>query len=365
MRITIITVSYNSAGTIEKTIQSVIAQKFHDVEYIIVDGGSTDHTAEIIRKYKDNISVYISEPDQGIYDAMNKGLGRATGEIVAFLNSDDWYLPNILSRVEQYFNNNRADIVSGGIYVCRDEECMKAPHRRMVDENVFFDIVCPQPAMFVKRELYAQLGKFDTSYEIAADTKWIMDAYVKGSHILCVDDYFTCFRDGGVSSLRKLEAWKEQYRAAITCIKENHLTELEQKADAFYQKKIREAETEKRVEIVLAQRPGQVKSLFQFPGGCYIWGTGVRGKRCKDIFERSGIPIAAFIDSYRTQEQIGQYRVIAPAEIEGERHICITPGNYEKEILTQLMEMGIEANQVFTYTDMLETIGTLCADDYK
>lgn len=365
MKITIITVSYNSVATIEKTIQSVIAQKFHDVEYIIVDGGSTDHTAEIIRKYKDNISVYISEPDQGIYDAMNKGLGRATGEIVAFLNSDDWYLPNILDRVESYFKSYPVDIVSGGIYVCSNGECMKAPHSKLTGENIFFDIVCPHPAMFVKRELFERLGKFDTSYEIAADTKWVMNAYAGGSRILCVDEYFTCFRDGGVSSVRKLDAWKEQYRAALTCAQENQLTELEQKVNAYYQEKIREAETEKKVETALAEKAGQVKSMFESSAGYYIWGTGVRGERCREIFEKLELRITAFIDSYRTRERVGKYQVIMPEEIDRENYVCITPKNYEKEIKGQLRNMGIDENQVFTYTDMLETIGTLCADDYK
>ena len=93
MKITIITVCYNSAPTIETAMRSVMSQKYHDVQYIIVDGGSTDGTLHIIEKYVKHISLCISEPDGGIYDAMNKGLRYATGEIVAFLNSDDCYLP--------------------------------------------------------------------------------------------------------------------------------------------------------------------------------------------------------------------------------------------------------------------------------
>lgn len=356
MKITIITVSYNSAGTIEKTIQSVIAQKFHDLEYIVIDGGSMDGTMEVVRKYKDDISVYISEPDQGIYDAMNKGLSRASGDVVAFLNSDDWYLPNVLDRVEGYFGSDSVDIVSGGIYVCRGGECVKAPRSKLMGENIFFDIVCPHPALFVKRKLFDLLGNFDTSYEIAADTKWIMNAYAGGNRILCVDDYFTCFRDGGVSSVRKLAAWKEQYRAALTCVQENQLTELEQKVDAYYQEKIREAETEKRAETALAEKPEQVKAMFESSAGYYIWGTGVRGERCREIFEKLELRITAFIDSYRTRERVGKYQVITPEEMDRESYICITPKNCEKEIMGQLKDMGIDQNRFFTYSSMLEEI---------
>lgn len=93
MKVSVITVCYNSANTIEKTIKSVISQDYGDIEYIIIDGGSNDGTLDIIDKYKDKISILISEPDKGIYDAMNKGIRIASGEIVGMINSDDWYGP--------------------------------------------------------------------------------------------------------------------------------------------------------------------------------------------------------------------------------------------------------------------------------
>ncbi len=94
MKISVITVCYNSEATVEQTIQSVLAQSHTDIEYIVVDGASTDRTLEIINKYKDQISVVISEKDKGIYDAMNKGLARVTGDVVGILNSDDLYKNN-------------------------------------------------------------------------------------------------------------------------------------------------------------------------------------------------------------------------------------------------------------------------------
>lgn len=125
MRISIITVSYNSAGTIERTIKSVIQQDYGDVEYIVIDGGSTDGTVDVIRKYEKKIFFWLSEPDEGIYDAMNKGIRRATGEIIAFLNSDDWYQKNILSEVAEQFQDNNTQIVCGDVYYHQERKHYK------------------------------------------------------------------------------------------------------------------------------------------------------------------------------------------------------------------------------------------------
>ena len=97
MKVSIITVCYNSAKTIEHTIKSVAGQDYGNIEYIIIDGGSTDGTLDIIDRYKDKISVLVSEPDEGIYDAMNKGISIASGELIGMINSDDWYGPYTVS----------------------------------------------------------------------------------------------------------------------------------------------------------------------------------------------------------------------------------------------------------------------------
>ena len=107
MKISIITVSYNSAQTIEDTIKSVLAQNFQELEYIIIDGGSKDNTMEIVNKYQDKITKIISEPDKGIYDAMNKGIQLATGDLVGILNSDDFYFDNsVLNTVATCFQKD-------------------------------------------------------------------------------------------------------------------------------------------------------------------------------------------------------------------------------------------------------------------
>lgn len=125
LKISIITVCLNSVKTIEQTIRSVIMQDYDNLEYIIIDGGSTDGTMDIIRKYENYFSYWISEPDNGIYDAMNKSLKVCTGDVVAFLNSDDWYDNNVLKRVNSYFEENDVDIVSGKTYTVYGEVIKK------------------------------------------------------------------------------------------------------------------------------------------------------------------------------------------------------------------------------------------------
>lgn len=172
MKISIITVCYNSAATLEETIQSVIAQQNADVEYIVIDGASKDQTPAIIEKYRSHIAHYISEPDKGIYDAMNKGLKLATGEVIGILNSDDLYKNNtVLSNVIQAFDSNTECI-------CTDVEIFSG-----TSQNVIRYYSCtrwkpwmfrlghqpPHPGFFVRKSCYEKYGFFDTSYRTASD----------------------------------------------------------------------------------------------------------------------------------------------------------------------------------------------------
>ena len=117
MKISIITVTYDSASTIEQTIQSVVNQSYLDIEYIIVDGGSTDDTLRIIEKYKDKISKILSEKDNGLYDALNKGIQMATGDVIGFLHSDDFYIDSsVVQKYADTFIRNRSDAVYSDLY---------------------------------------------------------------------------------------------------------------------------------------------------------------------------------------------------------------------------------------------------------
>jgi len=170
LKITLITVCFNSEETISRTIQSVINQKYSQIEYIIIDGGSTDSTLSIIEKYKKFISIIKSENDDGIYDAINKGIILATGDLVGLLHSDDYYPNNqVITNVATSFKNDISlDIVVGDVAFIDGKENIA---RYYSGEKFNFNIgmMPPHPSVFLKRKCYERFGSFNTNYKIAAD----------------------------------------------------------------------------------------------------------------------------------------------------------------------------------------------------
>ena len=174
MKISIITVCFNSADTIEGTIRSVCEQEYQHVEHVIVDGGSTDGTVDIVKKYNGRIKRFISEPDQGIYDAMNKGLRLAQGEIVAFLNADDVYAsPTVISEVVAAMHADHIDGVYGDlVYVGRRNSNRIVRYWRAGEywPRAFCSgWVPPHPTFFCRRAVYREFGGFNPNYRIAGD----------------------------------------------------------------------------------------------------------------------------------------------------------------------------------------------------
>lgn len=180
MIISIITVVYNNEKTIKDAIESVLSQSYQNIEYIIIDGNSLDGTVQIINNYKSKLSFFISEKDSGIYDAMNKGIKTATGDVVGILNSDDLYYNNtvIESIMSQFLSNSEIDIVYGDlVYVKRDEtqkivrNWESQPYYKNFFEN---GNVPPHPAFFVKRKVYEHAGYFNLNYKLAADYEFML-----------------------------------------------------------------------------------------------------------------------------------------------------------------------------------------------
>lgn len=178
LKISIITVSYNAVKTIEQTIYSVVNQTYTDIEYIIIDGGSTDGTVDIIKKYSDRISRWVSEDDDGIYHAMNKGLALATGEYVFFLGADDTLLSiNTINDVVRDLEQANADIYSYSVYMVHEATGME----KQVDNVKCFlgksiPVMVPHQGLFIKTAL-AKKYCFDTEYKVAADYKLFLQCY--------------------------------------------------------------------------------------------------------------------------------------------------------------------------------------------
>jgi glycosyltransferase len=174
MKVSIITVCLNSAETIEDTIRSVIIQDYKDIEYIVVDGASTDGTQQILQKYRSRISKCISEPDKGIYDAMNKGIRLAAGEIVGFLSADDVYAyDKVTSEVVALLTADHLDAVYGDLaYVdCKDAgKVVRYWQAGRYRPNAFYHgWVPPHPTFFCRKGLFERYGGFNTKYKTAAD----------------------------------------------------------------------------------------------------------------------------------------------------------------------------------------------------
>jgi len=173
-RVSIITVCFNSAKTIEDTIKSVLTQTYKNIEYIIIDGGSTDNTLEIIQQYKDDIAVIVCEKDNGLYDAINKGIGLATGEIVANLNSDDFYIDNnVIGDVVAKFEQEKTALLYSDLYYVEAENTDKVTRywkSGIYTKGAFYKgWMPPHPTFFVKKEVYDKYGVFNLQLKSAAD----------------------------------------------------------------------------------------------------------------------------------------------------------------------------------------------------
>ena len=174
MKISVITVSYNSATTLADTFESVKSQTYSDVEHILIDGGSTDETANLIRMHGSHLARYVSEPDRGIYDAMNKGLALATGDVVGFLNSDDMFAePTSLSEIANCFTSEDVDAVYGDIIMVDPLHLQVV--RRYWRPGSFKVGACargwmaPHPTLYVRRSILLSAGGFNLNYSLQSD----------------------------------------------------------------------------------------------------------------------------------------------------------------------------------------------------
>jgi len=223
MPLSLITPSRNSSKTLEQTIQSVLNQQGVEPEYIIVDGGSTDGTPDIIKQYQAkyfNIK-FISEPDQGLYDAMNKGIKLATGEIIGIINSDDFYFnENVLQAVVDAFEKNNIDACYGDIaYVAQDDIKKITRYWRAgeyQENKLNYGWIPPHPAFFVKKDVYQKFGLFNLDFKIAADYEFMLRVIKNNIKLYYLKKPLVYMREGGASAKniqQRIKGWQELRRA--------------------------------------------------------------------------------------------------------------------------------------------------------
>jgi len=181
--ISIITVVYNGAKTLEQTIQSVINQTYNNIEYIIIDGGSTDGTLDIIKKYENHISQWVSEPDKGLYDAMNKGISKANGELIGMINSDDWYEDNAVELIadayqkhseKRIFHGDRYDVLENGSKSIRKFHPSKF-------KFLYYGMTYNHPSMFIHRDIYKKCF-YNINLKALSDYEFVLKQFLKNKN---------------------------------------------------------------------------------------------------------------------------------------------------------------------------------------
>ncbi len=224
MKVSIITATFNSANTLSDTLESVLRQTYQNIDYWIIDGKSSDGTIDLIKSYETQFHGrlhWVSEPDNGLYDAMNKGITLCTGDVVGILNSDDFFShDNIIEEVVRTFSSE-IDAVYGDVHFVRCNALSKCVRyysgRLFTPSMVKYGFIAPHPSFYIRREIYERYGKFKTNYEIAADFELIARLCYKHkirTRYLHLD--FVTMRVGGTSTRNikaRLMGMKETVRA--------------------------------------------------------------------------------------------------------------------------------------------------------
>jgi glycosyltransferase involved in cell wall biosynthesis len=214
MKVSIITITYNSAETIEDTIQSVLSQDYKDIEYIIVDGASKDRTLEIIDRYKSSVSKFVSERDKGIYDAMNKGVAMATGDIIGILNSDDFYADaHVISDIVKTIQQSNGDACYADLVYVDRIATNKVIRSWKSGEYRHGDFLRgwmpPHPTFFVKRSVYEAHGNYSLQLRSAADYELMLRFIHKhGIRLSYLPRVITKMRAGGQSNVTLKNRWR-------------------------------------------------------------------------------------------------------------------------------------------------------------
>ena len=218
MKISIITVCYNSEKTIKDTVESILKQTYKDFEYLIIDGKSNDNTINIINSYNDPRIKLISEKDNGIYDAMNKGIKLASGDIIATLNSDDILAnENIFKTVVDNFDKD-IDIIYANIKYYNED--FTKVIRNFISGQKHNDYFCPaHPSMYIKKEVFNKIGTYNLKYKIAADFDFMVRCNINNIRYKYIDEYFVYMRYGGTSN----NSYLKNFNECFAILRNNHI----------------------------------------------------------------------------------------------------------------------------------------------
>ena len=361
IKISIITVCFNSVSTIEQTIRSVINQSYDNIEYIIIDGGSTDGTMDIIRKYEQYISYWVSEPDDGTYAAMNKGIAKATGDVIGFMNSDDWYMDDAIHAIAEAFSRTDADIVYG-----KTIDVENGTHRVQdipLLENIFSGMVFCHQSVFVKTGLMKD-NPFDISYRIVADYVFFLDMYLKGKRFCQIDSTISFYRVGGISYhpwKRYIENKKAALRVSRGRVTPEHYIRI--------QKDFKMRRTFPVFHFLCEKIEGMPKEkkdiLFTFlrDKAIVLYGAGKLGTMVLNNIKARELSVKCFWVSEVVRENnkidgVPVLQVMPNNKQKGDIIILITTAKYQAEIVENLRSLGYcRGRDFFCVDDWLGWMG--------
>ncbi len=369
VKISIVTVCINCVCLIEKTVKSVLEQDYDNIEYIVIDGASSDGTCEVIEKYRNRIAYYISEKDSGIYDAMNKGIKAATGELIGFIGAGDWYEQGAIRAIADTFMVRPADVVYGDVTVVDGTVYKKQDYGKVSLNDMYYYMPIIHPGLFVRTSLQKE-RPFDTSYRITADYKFLMDLYHRKCTFRYANHGIVYYLLGGVSSTRLAETIRESKRAAYEVLGKD-VSEYEAGIKKYYFKNMLMCDP-----AYLESDPESMSSAIDYldrwldKRSLYLWGTGMNLQKCKWILDRAGIGVSAFIDSDSTKWGCRHdgIEIIEPRKMNCtfKALLLITSTKYEEEIKARIKTMNIDKRvEVVCFAEFFDRIadGILAGND--
>ena len=226
MTISIITITYNSAKTLPRALESVQSQNYKDIEHVIIDGASTDGTRELIETYaKQHKNVkWVSEKDNGIYDAINKGIRQATGDVIGFLHSDDvLYSPDSIGQIATAFEQDNADVVYGDLQYMRGNKVVRRWKSNTFNPRALkYGWMPPHPTVYVRREVYQKVGEYDSWFRISADYDMLLRIFTAGYKTHYIPEVLVCMETGGASN-KNTKARLSKTMEDYIVLKKNHV----------------------------------------------------------------------------------------------------------------------------------------------
>lgn len=359
--LSIITVCFNAAKTIRKTIESVVVEKKTGIEYIIVDGQSTDETLNVIHSFKDSIDNLVSEPDDGIYYAMNKGVSLARGEYISFINADDYYMSGALSVVMEILEQGEWDIVYGKTKTITNEGTSSVANNRGFNNKIWTGMPCGHPSVFARRRLFDDVGLFNCDYRIAADYEWLLRVYRAGASTFELNNIIAVFSEGGISSNDIYKCALETYMASKS-IRETIFDESIDTAaiDKWFMDDLKLKGAIEMFELYPDYVRDYLNSFFYNCKNIVVWGTGIWGRRISNVLMKTTPGILFYIDVDHKKQGL----VIDGIDIRNPNVLEMYSGGlivavrkHENDILDQIEKLNNKKIKVLALSSIISSLG--------